>query len=380
MILGIDCSASPSGGGKRHLTELLKNFDPQKHKIVEIKLWAGEIFLNSIPNYPWLIKFTHPFLNKSPLHKLYWQFFIRDKSFKNQFDLLFSPFGTYTGKKKPYVSMSRNMLIFDKTERNRFFFSFMWLKLNFLFFIQKKSFENSNGVIFISKYAKEMIANIIGIKTKNAVIINHGVSSNFINQPCIQYPINHYSKESPFKILFLSSIWVYKHPIKLLDAINLLHLKGYPIQLIMVGDDAQKNVSKKVETKIQEINKYQEIIFCHKSVGLEEVSTFYTNSNLFVFTSTCENMPNILLEAMASGLPICCSSFPPMPEFLEKGGMYFNPTDSLDIANTLEKAILEESLRNEMSIISQKLSEKYTWEKCANETFKFLYKINLQFN
>ena len=37
MILGIDCSASPSGGGKRHLTELLNNFDPQKNKIIEIK-------------------------------------------------------------------------------------------------------------------------------------------------------------------------------------------------------------------------------------------------------------------------------------------------------------------------------------------------------
>ena len=38
-------------------------------------------------------------------------------------------------------------------------------------------------------------------------------------------------------------------------------------------------------------------------------------------------MPNILFEAMASGLPILSSKNDPMPEFLKKNAIYFDPDD-----------------------------------------------------
>ena len=40
-------------------------------------------------------------------------------------------------------------------------------------------------------------------------------------------------------------------------------------------------------------------------------------ADLFVFASSCENLPNIVIEAMAAGLPIASSRRPPMPEVLE---------------------------------------------------------------
>ena len=51
------------------------------------------------------------------------------------------------------------------------------------------------------------------------------------------------------------------------------------------------------------------------------------DANLFVFASSCENMPNTLVEAMAIGLPIACSDRGPMPEVLRDGGVYFDPED-----------------------------------------------------
>ena len=131
-----------------------------------------------------------------------------------------------------------------------------------------------------------------------------------------------------------------------------------------------------LEKELKEINnKYGKVVNWHKSVGLDAVSEFYLRSEMFVFTSTCENMPNILIEAMASGLPICCSKYLPMPEFLEDGGLYFDPLNSTDIANKIEKLLLNIELRKSLSEKSYKLSTKYTWEKCSNETFKFLSSI-----
>lgn len=376
MILGIDCSATPSGGGRRHIIELLSNFELENSKFNKIKLYGGKKFLDTIPMYPWLEKVSHPFLEKSVLYKMYWRLFLRDKSYFNQFDILFSPFGTYTGSFKPFVSMSRNMLIFDINERNRFKFSLMWIKLNILFFVQKMSFKKADGIIFISNYAKNIISDKINIKSIPSVIINHGVSTKFKTKPRTQYSIKDYSFKNPFKLLFLSSIWVYKHPLQLLKAVEILINKGYPIELNIVGDNAQKKIGNLLEKELKEINnKYGEVVNWQKSVGLDAVREFYLSSEMFVFTSTCENMPNILIEAMASGLPICCSKYSPMPEFLEDGGMYFDPLDSADIAYKIEKLLVNTELRKSLSEKSYILSTKYTWEKCTNETFKFLSSI-----
>ena len=54
-------------------------------------------------------------------------------------------------------------------------------------------------------------------------------------------------------------------------------------------------------------------------------------AHLFVFASSCENMPNTLVEAMASGLPIACSDRGPMPEILRDGGTYFDPENEVTI-------------------------------------------------
>ena len=45
----------------------------------------------------------------------------------------------------------------------------------------------------------------------------------------------------------------------------------------------------------------------------EETSEWYQKVDMFVFPSTCENMPVILLEAMTSEIPIASSDRVPMP-------------------------------------------------------------------
>ena len=86
-------------------------------------------------------------------------------------------------------------------------------------------------------------------------------------------------------------------------------------------------------------------------------------------------MPIILLEKMASGLPIACSNLGPMQEVLNKGGLFFNPEDPNDIAKVVKKYLESSELRNKMSNISHNLASKYSWSRCANDTFSFIIDI-----
>ena len=371
-IIGIDASTLGSGGAKRHLLEILKNFNPDYFNTLSVKIWGNENLLNLIPNYNWLQKESPLYLNKNYLYRLFWQIFLKEKVFKySKIDILFSPFGTYTGNFKPYVSMSRNMLIFEKKEKSRFpFFSFMRFKLNLLYYIQKKSFKNSNGIIFISNYAQKTISNLIDIKNVKQIIINHGVSNVF------QCPPRLYKKEreNPHKFLYISSIWPYKHHLNVVKAVRNLHKLGYSVELDIVGSPDYYETSVELFNELKKDNN-PDFIFWHKKVSLDEVESFYKNADSFIFASTCENMPNILIEAMASGLPISCSKYYPMPEFIEDAAIYFDPTETTSIENALLLLLTNNELRNLISNKSYILSQNYNWKKCTDQTFNFINTI-----
>ena len=98
----------------------------------------------------------------------------------------------------------------------------------------------------------------------------------------------------------------------------------------------------------------------------------YHNTDLFIFASTCENLPIILLEAMASRLPIACSLRPPMPEILGDAGIYFDPEDITSITNALRKLLISSELRKVNANKAKERSKQYSWEQCANDTFQLL--------
>ena len=64
----------------------------------------------------------------------------------------------------------------------------------------------------------------------------------------------------------------------------------------------------------------------------------------------------------------------PMPEVLGDAGLYFDPEDSADIALALRRYIQSHTLRNEKAKLSFELSGKYSWERCAEDTFSFIEK------
>ena len=376
MILGIDASSIGSGGAKRHLIEILSCFNPTIHGFCRIIIWAPDDFLQILPDKYFIVKKSHPLLNKSLLYRTIWQLIYSDRAFRfMNIDILFSPFGTYIGNFKSFVSMSQNMLVFDKIERKRFGISLSQFKFILLFYIQRLSFNKSLGIIFISEYAKKSISKFVDYSIHKTAIIHHGISKTFLAEPLRQFSISFYNTENPFKFLYISSVFNYKHQLQVIEAVSRLRIKGYPIIINLVGGVGQKNTGRLLQKKINLLDNGNDFIFWYQNVDLNEVVKYYHSCNSFIFASSCENMPNILIEAMASGLPIACSRNSPMPEFLENAGVYFNPENIDEIEHVLEKLLKNEDQRTEISIRAFINAKKYNWRSCADETFNFLYTL-----
>lgn len=372
MILGIDASNIRGGGGITHLKELLASYSPEKYKFNKIIIWACRHTLEQLKDHTWLEKRTHPFLDRNIFFRLYWQRVVANEAFRNSgIDVLFAPGALYYTTFKPLITMSHNMLPFSPEERNRYGKSYMNYRLKLLEKKQGKSFTTADGVIFLTNYAQNAISKRLDGKVKKSKVIAHGIAPQFFNAPKLQKSITEYSKEKPFEFLYVSIIDVYKHQKTLIQAFSQLYEEGFPVRLKLVGP-AYPQELKLFQEELCKISNNKDFIEYLGAIPYTELQKSYHDADAFVFASTCENLPNILIEAMASGLPIACSKYGPMPEVLQNAGIYFDPLNVDETADVIRELIENPEIRKEFSQKAYLLAKQFSWEKCADETFKFL--------
>ncbi len=95
-----------------------------------------------------------------------------------------------------------------------------------------------------------------------------------------------------------------------------------------------------------------------------DVSEFMAVSDYFISASTSEGLPNTVLEALASGLPVCLSDIGPHREILQNdfgAGRMFPCHDTVALANALDTLISEDvefCRRKALEIIQLKLNAR----------------------
>ncbi len=119
-------------------------------------------------------------------------------------------------------------------------------------------------------------------------------------------------------------------------------------------------------------------IVVRPSVSAERIQELYAEHDIFVFPSLVEGLPNVLMEAMASGMPVVTTETCGMPDIIENefNGLLIPPAD----ASALEEAILRladcEELRRRLGTAARETMERFTWERTARMV-ESLYKRTL---
>jgi glycosyltransferase involved in cell wall biosynthesis len=374
MILGIDAFNIRTGGCLTHLREILSVVDPHKYGVSKVIIWGSTETLSKINDKQWLEKVGVPLLNHSLLNRLFWHRFLSRKIINEaSCSILFVPGGSNANGYTPVVTMSRNMLPFEWCELSRYRSLTAILRLLLIRRTQINSFKNADGVIFLAKYARDAVYKITGDIRGRSVIIPHGVNRRFFSSPRPQRLPSEFNDIHPCRVLYVSAVYAYKHQWHVAEAVSKLRIEGVPVTLDLIG--AQAEGMKKLIAKLDEVDPERRFIKFHGAAPYEKLNEFYQGADIGVFASSCENMPNILLENMAAGLPIACSNMGPMPELLGDSGVYFNPCDANDIASALRKLIYSADLRNNIAQSAFARAQQYSWKRCADETFAFLSKI-----
>jgi glycosyltransferase involved in cell wall biosynthesis len=268
--------------------------------------------------------------------------------------------------------MSQNLLPFEPRERRRFGLSWPRLRYALLERTQSATFRRAAGVVFLTETAERVVSARTGPLPGRTAIVPLGISARFRRPP--PEPHRAFAPDRPFRWLYVSIVNYYKHPWHVVDAVARLRDAGRPAALDLVGP-AHSPALERLERAIARVDPEGRFVRYHGAVPHSELAATYHRADGFVFASSCENMPNILVEAMASGLPIACSDRGPMPEILGDAGEYFDPERPGQIARAMASLMDDPAARARRARAAHERAQRYSWERCADETFGFLAEV-----
>jgi len=168
-------------------------------------------------------------------------------------------------------------------------------------------------------------------------------------------------------VLFVGSFNHYKNILTLIDSIPQV-LKLHPnTKFILIGSGDLYN---QVVSKIQDYGIERQIILIN---NVPDIADYYCASDIFVLPSLNEMFGIVLLEAMASGLPIVASNGGAIPEVLENAGILFNPISSDELAKAINNIICDKSLAFHLKKLGWERVNRYSWKSASTQ---YLEKYN----
>lgn len=352
------------GGGQTYLINLFQ-FVPVNEDL-EILVFAPASL--KLPDHPAIRRVEPAWPTENPIFRALWEKWVLPGILKaEKADVLFCP-GGVVGTRAPasckVATMFRNMIPFDMRVRKSIPVGLQRLRNWLLNRIMLKSMSEADLTIFISNYARSVIESLT--KVKNAVTIPHGISSVFRthNSSTVRpdfLPASDY-------ILYVSRFDVYKHHYEVVSAYaNLPQELRERFPLIFVGETNLPE-AERVKALISKLGLESQVLLLGP-IPYQSLPPLYHYAYLNIFASSCENCPNILLEALASGRPMICSNIMPMPEFGADAALYFSPFDSKNIKDVLSEALTSPDILKKLSTAAVVQSDKFDWENTSRKTW-----------
>jgi glycosyltransferase involved in cell wall biosynthesis len=154
-----------------------------------------------------------------------------------------------------------------------------------------------------------------------------------------------------------------KNHVRLLEAFAMLkHDTELPHKLVLVG--SRWNGAEVIDAKVQELGLTSDVIF-PGFVPNDSLPTLYAGADAFVFPSLFEGFGIPVLEAMASGTPVCASNVSSIPEVVGDAGLLFEPGDPRAIADALSRVLQDQPLRARLITAGLVQASRFTWDGAA---------------
>ncbi len=217
-----------------------------------------------------------------------------------------------------------------------------------------KKYLNSRFAVMISQYNKNFFKNETKITALDKMPVIHcGIDLDYFGKNTVEGKTTQVKRRNlPINLLCIASFREVKGHRYLLEACQLLKLKGICFILHLVGDGPLKQA---IKTQIQVLALADHVLM-HGALPRDRISDILTTADIFVLTSfqtksgNREGIPVVIMEAMAAKIAVVASDVSGIPELVENNvtGFLSEPENPQSIADKLELLIVDPVRRIQM--------------------------------
>ncbi len=235
--------------------------------------------------------------------------------------------------------------------------------------------RRSDGIIAISQATKKDILKFYpSIKENKIKVINHGFDKEVFDKD------RNLEKEQEIRkkfniqgryIFYIGALQPRKNLGTLISAFEELKKDGQykDVKLVLAGEKAWlwDGIFSQIENSLvkKEIITPGKIKFC-------DLGHLMRGAEIFCFPSLYEGFGIPVLEAFNSRVPVVCANNSSLPEVAGEAVLYFEPKNYSQLSLQIKKVLDNPELRNNLIKKGLAQAQKFSWEKCAQETLEYL--------
>ncbi len=153
-------------------------------------------------------------------------------------------------------------------------------------------------------------------------------------------------------------------------------LKGEKWQLLVVGDGPEREG---FEERLRAAALWHRAEFTG-AINFAQVPGYFHQMDVMVIpTQTTkrirEQFGRVIVEAMASGVPVIGSTCGAIPEVIGDAGLVFPEGDADALAGALKRMLTDEELRRGLAVAGLARVKQYSWERVAEKTYDLYQQV-----
>ncbi|MVZ64265.1 glycosyltransferase [Sphingobacterium sp. DK4209] len=224
-------------------------------------------------------------------------------------------------------------------------------------------FYNNCERVYVPTRNIELELQRLGIEKDKLQIWQRGIDCELFNpKKRSKVFIENLTLNNKPNILFASRLVWEKNIQTLIEVYKLLEQEGMPYNFIIAGEGAAKN---------QAMEEMPEAIFLGK-LSHQELSILYASADTFIFPSISETYGNVIIEAMASGLPCIIANGGGSSSLVEHGrtGYKCSPNNAKEYVHYLHKILNHERAYQQIQEAGLRYARLLDWDALAETYFE----------
>ena len=233
--------------------------------------------------------------------------------------------------------------------------------------------KKAASIATVSQTSKNDIINTYKISAEKIEVVYSAVKEGF--GPLTfehQQAVKEKYTEGKEYFIYIGAIHPRKNLINLLKAYSLFKKRQRStMKLVLAGRMAWKNDA---FLQLLQTYKYRHDVVLLNYVDETELALLTGSAYALVYPSFFEGFGVPVLEAIKCGVPPLTSAGTAMEEIAGEAALYFNPADTVDIADKLMLIYKDETLRKNLIEKGKAVSNQFSWDKTAALLWKSILK------